>query len=278
MDRCRVIAGVTSVSPDMPTRLRNGVRVKPHSILRNDAGSDKHRVESEEEKGRIIPHSRRNSREEEREGFSSQGVIASPWFPDGQPHPLILASASPRRREILRQVGLRFVQVHAEADETWPVGVPPEEAVQAIALRKALAVVPEYPDGIIIGADTSVILDDKPLGKPGSPEEAVRMLCRLAGRMHRVVTGIALVDGRSRMQTTDAVSTEVWMRPATRQELAAYVASGEPSDKAGAYGIQGLGAGLVTEIRGCYFNVVGLPITRTIECLQKLVEARRASR
>jgi len=201
--------------------------------------------------------------------------VTSPWFPDGQPDPLILASVSPRRSHILRQVGVRFAQAAPEADETWPAGMPVGEAVKVLALRKARAVAPGYPDGVVIGADTEVILDGTCLGKPDSQDGAVRMLRRLAGNRHLVVTGLALIEGLTGREYTEAVTTEVWMRSASDDELRAYAATGEPADKAGAYGIQGLGAGLVTRINGCYFNVVGLPISRLIECLQRIARARR---
>lgn len=209
---------------------------------------------------------------------ASPAAGGSPWFPHGQPYPLVLASSSPRRREVLSQVGLRFIQAVSDADETWPAGVPPDEAVKQLALRKTLAVAPDYSEGIIIGADTAVILRNVPLGKPASEEEAFSMLRRLAGAKHSVLTGIALIDITTGARVVEAESTEVWMRRATDDELRAYAASGEPADKAGAYGIQGLGAGLVTKIEGCYFNVVGLPITRLITCLQRLVITRGSQR
>ena len=204
-----------------------------------------------------------------------QNVWASPWFPRGQPHPLILASASPRRRDLLTQIGLRFEQVAGDADESWPEGLGPEAAVADIALRKASAAAESRAGGIVLAADTEVILGGKPLGKPESERDAMSMLRRLVGRKHRVVTGVALVDLVTGRRLTGAASTDVWMRPAADEELAAYVASGEPLDKAGAYGIQGLGAGLVTRIDGCYFNVVGLPIHVVIESLQRLDRSRR---
>lgn len=173
-------------------------------------------------------------------------------------------------------MGLRFLQATPEADETWPVGVPPEEAVKVLALRKARMIAPRFPDGIVIGADTAVTIDGTPLGKPGSGDEARHMLRLLAGNRHRVITGFALVDGLTAMEHAEAVTTEVWMRSASDDEVEAYVATGEPADKAGAYGIQGFGAGLVTRIDGCYSNVVGLPVSRLIECLQQLARLRRA--
>ena len=175
---------------------------------------------------------------------------------------------------LLEQVGIQFIQSAAEADETWPDGKTAEKAVQELARRKAEAVAGNHPDAVILAADTIVRIDGDPLGKPSSPEDALDMLERLAGREHIVTTGIVLQDTRTGESIADAVNTHVVMRPATREELQAYVATEEPMDKAGAYGIQGYGAGLVTSISGCYFNVVGLPLARTIQHIQRLSENR----
>ena len=204
-------------------------------------------------------------------------MAMSPWFPHGQPEPIVLASASPRRQALLTQVGLHFEQLPADADETWPEGLAPEPAAALLAERKAMAVATDHARAIVIGADTVVVVDGRPLGKPASDDDALAMLTLLAGRTHTVITGLALVDGATGERITDAVLTDVTMRRACAAELEAYVATGEPRDKAGAYGIQGYGAGLVTDVRGCYFNVVGLPITRMIHHLQRLAERRAAA-
>lgn len=198
-----------------------------------------------------------------------------PWFPDGQTWRLILASASPRRSAILRQVGLDFVQVASNADETWPVGTSPRETVRILAERKARAAVPRDDNAVVLAADTAVFLGEEPLGKPASVAEAAGMLTRLAGRQHEVITGIALIDTLTGQEIADSVCTEVRMRDCDDREIAAYAQSGEPFDKAGGYGIQGMAAGFVTGINGCYFNVVGLPITRVLEILKTLAEQRR---
>ena len=197
-----------------------------------------------------------------------------PWLQNRRSTRIVLASASPRRVELLRQVGVPFVQTVADADESWPEGRTPAEAVVAIAGRKARAVAEDWPDSIIIGADTAVIIDGAPLGKPTDDRDAVSMLCRLVGKTHDVITGLAFIDTRGAhvAESTDAVTTRVTMRSASEDELQTYVDTGEPADKAGAYGIQGFGAGLVTRISGCYFNVVGLPISATIHSLRQLLQ------
>ncbi len=202
----------------------------------------------------------------------------SPWFPCGQPEPLILASASPRRYELLTQLGLRFETRICATDESWPDDCDAEHAAGAVALRKAAAVASDTSGGIILGADTVVMLDGLALGKPRDDSDALDMLTRLAGRAHRVITGIAIIDQVSGTQIVESEATVVYMRHAGTEELRAYVASGEPADKAGAYGIQGLGAGLITRIEGDYTNVVGLPIARIIRCLQHITMSRNAGR
>ncbi len=202
------------------------------------------------------------------------GRPASPWFPEGQPEPLVLASRSPRRIELLEQIGLRFIQSPQDTDERPPPGAAPREAVEMLALRKALAAHEHHQDAVILGADTMVVVDGETLGKPADDDEAFRMLRRLGGRSHDVVTGIAIRDGGAAGEMTASESTRVTMRRATDAEIGAYIATGEPHDKAGAYGIQGYGAGLVTRVEGCYFNVVGLPIHRVIECLRHMMTSR----
>jgi len=210
--------------------------------------------------------------------FSSAGPRgSSPWFPHGQPEPLVLASASPRRKDLLEQIGLRFIQQAGAADESWPEGMGLGDGIAEIALRKACSVAEHFGDAVVLGADTAVIVDGEPLGKPVSEDDAVSMLKRIVGRTHEVVTGIAFVDTRLGQQRVDAEQTEVTMRDAEESELRSYVSTGEPMDKAGAYGIQGLGAGLVTRIGGCYFNVVGLPLSKTLFHLQRIMDNRELS-
>ena len=178
---------------------------------------------------------------------------------------------------LLAQLGLSFTREPADTDEHMPADRPPAEAVAEVALRKARAIAEHYDDAVILGADTAVIVDDVVLGKPESERDALRMLRSIVGRTHQVVTGIALIDTRRNEFHVDAATTEVSMRAASDEELLRYIRTGEPMDKAGAYGIQGYGAGLVTGVHGCYFNVVGLPLWRTLFHLQKIMDNRELS-
>lgn len=174
---------------------------------------------------------------------------------------IILASGSPRRKELLGQMGLSFRVVVSDADETVDKTLPPADQVTLISRRKAEAVAAEVgADALVIAADTVVTLDGVVMGKPHSVEEAVQMLAALQGKTHQVYTGLTLRRG-SRVETC-VECTAVTFRPMNSREISAYVASGEPMDKAGAYGIQGLGGMFVEGIRGDYFNVMGLPICR----------------
>lgn len=171
---------------------------------------------------------------------------------------IVLASASPRRRELLQTAGVRFSVRVSQADEQIAPGTPPHEAVMQLARQKAQAVAQACPDDLVIGADTVVVLDGEILGKPADTADAARMLRRLSGQTHTVYTGVCLL--RAGTAETFFEQTQVTFYPLTDAEIAAYVATGEPMDKAGAYGIQGRGCTLVREIRGDYFNVVGLPV------------------
>jgi len=184
--------------------------------------------------------------------------------------PLVLASASPRRAELLRQAGLAFELRYPTVVETRACAGEPAALARTRAEQKAESVAQEVPERFVLGADTIVVVDGGILGKPSGPEEAGEMLAALSGRWHRVITGVALAAGdgeQAWLLESDSVSTEVSFRELTRAEIEAYVATGEPLDKAGAYGIQGRGALLVREIRGCYCNVVGLPLSRVGEML-----------
>lgn len=173
---------------------------------------------------------------------------------------IILASKSPRRQELLRAIGItEFDIIPSDSELAASRAAPPEETVTAIAAGKAADIAAKCgPDDIIIAADTLVYIDGSPLGKPKSADEAHAMLRALSGRAHTVYTGIAVFrDGR---RFSAAVGTDVYFRELSDAEIEAYVASGEPMDKAGAYGIQGLGALLVEGVDGEYSNVVGLPL------------------
>lgn len=181
---------------------------------------------------------------------------------------IILASQSPRRRELLGQVGLTFEIVSPEVDEAQYGGLPPRELVQTLSRAKALDAARRVPAGsLVLGADTVVVLDGQTLGKPDGPEGARAMLTALSGRTHEVWTGFTLCrDGEVH---TEAVATEVTFRALAPEEIDRYVATGEPLDKAGAYGIQGRGALLVAQIRGDYSNVVGLPLCAVGQALRR---------
>ncbi|NLT95615.1 MAG: septum formation inhibitor Maf [Clostridia bacterium] len=181
---------------------------------------------------------------------------------------IVLASGSPRRAELLRQINLPFSIMVSDIDENNVEMVEPKEWVQLLASAKARDIAARLGKGLVIGADTVVVLDNKVLGKPRDTKEAIEMLEFLSGRTHQVMTGIALVDAEKGKKLTDVEITQVKFRELSKKEIEAYVASGEPMDKAGAYGIQGLGAVLVEGISGCYFNVVGLPLNRLVQCLK----------
>ena len=179
---------------------------------------------------------------------------------------LVLASQSPRRSEILRQAGIPFVARPANVDETARPGESPEDYVKRVARDKAMAA-GAAPSEIVLGADTVVVIDGEILGKPTGSADAARMLGLLAGREHEVLTGICLRRGADIV--IDCARTRVWFTPLTREEIAKYVASGEPMDKAGAYAIQGLASKFVERIEGSYTNVVGLPIELVYRHLRK---------
>ncbi len=184
---------------------------------------------------------------------------------------LILASSSPRRAEILRNAGLNFSVLSSAVDETPFPGEEPAALVQRLANAKADPVAARtVGPAIVLAADTAVVLGGTILGKPRSREDARHMLQQLSGRTHTVLTGVTLVrlPGAERRQFTE--STLVHFRPITDVELAAYLATEEPYDKAGAYAIQGLAGRYIPRIEGCYFNVVGLPLSRVLTELRSL--------
>lgn len=170
---------------------------------------------------------------------------------------LVLASRSPRRREILQQAGIPFVVRPADVDETPRPGEAPRDYVVRIAREKAAAIVPA-PGEIVLGADTTVVIRGEMLAKPCDEADAARMLGLLSGERHEVLTGICLRSAERAVE--DCAATRVWFAPLSPREIAGYAASGEPVDKAGAYAIQGLASKFIQRIEGCYFNVVGLPV------------------
>ena len=182
---------------------------------------------------------------------------------------IVLASASPRRQELLRRIGIADFDVRVpEADETFPEGLTPPEVVAYISREKAEAAAALCgPEDIVITADTMVFLDQARLGKPRDEAHALEMLTALQGRKHTVCTGVSVCRGTRRLTETE--STDVFFRPAAEAELRRYIATGEPMDKAGAYGVQGRGALLVERLEGDFFNVMGLPVLRLARMLER---------
>ncbi len=184
---------------------------------------------------------------------------------------LILASASPRRANLMKLVGFDFEVQHSpfqEGDETYTI---PEVHVLEVSQKKADAVAENIDDGLVIGADTIVVLQDEILGKPADAADACDMLRRLSGKSHTVFTGFAFVDRPSGRVLSAYEKTEVTFRPVSDAEIEQYVATGNPLDKAGAYGIQDESALFVTAIHGCYYNVMGFPISRVYVALRSFM-------
>ena len=187
----------------------------------------------------------------------------------GSPRPtLILASASPRRRELLATLQLPFSVMPAHIDEGQHVAERPEAYVTRLARTKAEQLADQYPSAWVLGADTVVVLDQHILGKPANAAAAHAMLGRLSGREHAVMTGVAVVHRGRRIVQGDVVSTRVRFRTLQAADIEAYIATGEPFDKAGAYAVQGVGGQFVAALEGCYNNVVGLPLERTLALLR----------
>jgi septum formation protein len=181
---------------------------------------------------------------------------------------LILASASPRRRELLMQIGLHFDAIPAHIDETLRATEDPAAYVQRLALEKALAIHTLHPDAIILGADTTVVLDGIALNKPANRPDAERMLRALSSRTHQVHTGLALLSPTTRR--THLETTAVTFAAIAESDLQHYLSTDDPYDKAGAYGIQGYAARWIPRIEGDYFNVMGLPLAASVQLLHEL--------
>ena len=180
---------------------------------------------------------------------------------------VILASQSPRRLELLQQIGIQSEVFPAHIDETPLSDETPEDYVNRLARNKAEAVAEKRSDSLVIGSDTSVVIDNKILGKPESRDHFFSMFKRLSGAKHQVMTAVAITDGQ--LTRSEVVITQVSFYPISEGEIERYWLSGEPQDKAGGYGIQGLGAMFVKEIQGSYSAVVGLPIAETGKILEK---------
>ena len=187
------------------------------------------------------------------------------WYPAESP--IVLASRSPRRKTILEMAGIPFVQVSGEVEEKWMEGSP-EFVVQYWARKKAEDVISTVSTGPVLGADTMVALGGELLGKPHDNDMAADMLRRLSGAWHSVFGGICVLWPCRGINMQFSEETRVKFRNLDSEEIEAYVATGEPLDKAGAYGIQGYGSLLVERVEGCYFNVMGLPVSRMIHELR----------
>ncbi len=184
---------------------------------------------------------------------------------------IILASASPRRQELLRYITPEFKVMPADVDEALPKGVPAEESAEFLAVRKTVHVAQQCPDSIVIGSDTVVIIDDEILGKPEDEADAERMLKKLSGRVHKVVTGVCIAYGKRTFSFSEA--TDVKFYPLADEEIREYIATGDPMDKAGAYGIQSDGCVLVEKIDGDFFAVMGLPVARLKRAMKMFIDS-----
>ncbi|MDD3297832.1 MAG: Maf family protein [Firmicutes bacterium] len=184
---------------------------------------------------------------------------------------LVLASGSPRRQEVLEQLGLSFEVIKSDVDEAFPKGYTPEQTAVAVALRKVRYVAKKLKSpALVVGADTIVVLKGEIMGKPVDTGQAFQMIKKLAGEEHTVITGVAVADSESGEERTGYQTTLVKMKDICPERIKRYVSTGEPLDKAGAYAVQGKAAVFIEGIKGCYFNVVGLPITTLDSMFQSL--------
>jgi septum formation protein len=184
--------------------------------------------------------------------------------------PLILASASPRREELLRSVGLKFKIIPADVDETYFQGESPRAHVRRLSRDKAGAIAHQYPKALVLGADTIVVIDGQILGKPKNKKQAREMLQQLSNRRHAVLTGFTIACVRAGTSRTKVVQSTVQFKKISPEETAWYVNGDEPYDKAGGYAAQGKGASFIQAIRGSYTNVIGLPLCEVVEALKHL--------
>lgn len=182
---------------------------------------------------------------------------------------IVLASASPRRKELLAKLGLKFKVDPGDYEEELTPGLEPHQLAKKLSLEKARAIAPKYQNAVIIAADTFGVLEDSILGKPHNEREAGEMLAAMSGKMHLVITGFTILDTETGKTLTRSVETKVYFKQLTPEEIETYVKSGEPLDKAGAYAIQGLGAVLVERLDGDSYNVIGLPLAALAESLKE---------
>ncbi|MDE6599479.1 MAG: Maf family protein [Oscillospiraceae bacterium] len=173
---------------------------------------------------------------------------------------VILASASPRRKELLGYIVPRFEIIPADVDEILPKEIPAEKSAEFLAVKKAEHISAQYPESVVIGSDTVVIVDGEILGKPADEADAYRMLKKLSGKVHTVVTGVCISQGEKKKSFSEATRVEFYSL--SEEEIRDYIATGDPMDKAGAYGIQGEGCVLIKGIEGDFFTVMGLPAAR----------------
>jgi septum formation protein len=186
--------------------------------------------------------------------------------------PVYLASKSPRRRKLLKQMGVKFKSFSVELNENIADGEHPVACVKRLASEKMVVARSKVKSGIVITADTIVVLDKKVIGKPRNEKEAEKFLSLLSGKTHTVYTGICVVNTKSNKRILEYEKTRVEFRKIEKEEIRDYVAGGSPMDKAGAYGIQDdFGAVFVKKINGCYYNVVGLPLTKLYNSLRKII-------
>ncbi|MBA3065858.1 septum formation protein Maf [bacterium] len=190
---------------------------------------------------------------------------------DRQFRQIILASKSPRRAELLKKAGIEFTIETGEYKEEMDLNLPPEKLAETLAFKKAEEISAKHPESIVIGADTIVVTEDEVLGQPPDADSSRRMLEKLSGRPHRVITGFALVCGETLVREVKSVTTKVYFRKLSADEIDAYIKSGEPMGKAGSYAIQGGGASFVEKIEGDYYNVVGLPVGELLGVLSKIL-------
>lgn len=182
---------------------------------------------------------------------------------------IILASQSPRRRDLLEMLGLDFVSIPANGDESFYPGEEPRKGAERIARQKAISVARELNDGLVIAADTVVCCEGEIMGKPRNREDAFEKLSKLSGKQHQVITAFCIIDVFEKAIEIASETTAVFFREISAEEILAYIATGEAVDKAGAYGIQGLASVFVEKIDGCYFNVVGLPLNSLYKALKR---------
>ena len=185
-----------------------------------------------------------------------------------QKRKIVLASTSPRRKELLGSTGLDFEAVASSYEEDMTLDLPPRELAKHLSRGKAETVAEKFEDAIVIAADTFISYNNKVLGKPHTPERAKEMLGALSGSVHSVITGFAIIDTKIGRLHSDYTETKIHFKTLSGDEIDAYVATGDPLDKAGAYGVQGLAAGFIDHMEGDYSNVVGLPVSDVMKVLE----------